>query len=69
MRLSVPDQPLPVAFRLRAQLTTTELRFEPPQLDFGDCVLSERTAVRAAGLGAQIQWQPRPDGSPHQMVA
>ncbi|GIL93003.1 hypothetical protein Vretifemale_20446 [Volvox reticuliferus] len=46
MRLSVPDQTLPVPFSLRAQVTHTDLVFEPPSLDFGDCVMAERTALR-----------------------
>ncbi|GIL67303.1 hypothetical protein Vafri_20688, partial [Volvox africanus] len=46
MRLSVPDQTLPVHFSLRAQVTHTDLVFEPPSLDFGDCVMAERTALR-----------------------
>ncbi|GLI70333.1 hypothetical protein VaNZ11_015289 [Volvox africanus] len=46
MRLSVPDQTLPVPFSLRAQITHTDLVFEPPSLDFGDCVMAERTALR-----------------------
>lgn len=46
MRLAVPDQALPVPFTLRAQLTNTDLTFDPPILDFGDCVLSERTALQ-----------------------
>ncbi len=46
MRLAVPDQALPVPFTVRAQLTNTDLTFDPPTLDFGDCVLSERTALQ-----------------------
>lgn len=46
MRLSVPDQSLPVPFTLRAQITNTDLLFQPPALDFGDCVMGERTAVK-----------------------
>ncbi|EFJ53186.1 hypothetical protein VOLCADRAFT_86216 [Volvox carteri f. nagariensis] len=48
MRLSVPDQTLPVPFSIRAQLTHTDLVFDPPSLDFGSCVMAERTALRLA---------------------
>ena len=44
-QLNVPDQRLPVSFTLRAQVTTTDLIFDPPRLDFGPCVVNEDTAV------------------------
>lgn len=46
IRLNVPDQRLPVNFVIRAQLTSTDLLFDPPSLDFGDCVMSEQTGLR-----------------------
>ena len=33
----VPDQTLPVIFRLRAQLTSSDVVFDPPSIDFGPC--------------------------------
>eukprot|EP00959_Pyramimonas_sp_CCMP1952_P133503 2791859-Pyramimonas_sp.AAC.2 len=41
MRVNVPDQVLPVNFIFKAKLTTCELIFDPPRLDFGKCPLSE----------------------------
>ncbi|GAX76218.1 hypothetical protein CEUSTIGMA_g3662.t1 [Chlamydomonas eustigma] len=46
MKLNVPDQRLPVSFTLRAQVTTTDLIFDPPRLEFGQCVVNEDTAVQ-----------------------
>eukprot|EP00798_Chlamydomonas_sp_ICE-L_P001974 gene1974-33391_t len=46
MKLNVPDQKLPVNFTLRAQVTTTDLVFDPPQLDFGPAIMNESTGVR-----------------------
>lgn len=45
MRLAVPDQKLPVHFTVRVQLTTSDLVFEPPCLDFGECVMPEGKAL------------------------
>ena len=45
MKLNVPDQLLPVTFVLRAQVTSSDLVFEPPSLDFGSCVMNENTAL------------------------
>ena len=45
LQLTVPDQKLPVPFTLRAQVTTTDLIFDPPALHFGDCVMAEDTGV------------------------
>jgi hypothetical protein len=45
MKLNVPDQLLPVTFLLRAQVTSSDLVFEPPSLDFGSCVMNENTAL------------------------
>ncbi len=41
----VPDQKLPVLFSVRAHVTTTDLVFAPPALDFGPCVMAEDTGV------------------------
>jgi hypothetical protein len=35
VRITVPDQPLPVFVVLRAQLTEAALRFDPPAIDYG----------------------------------
>jgi hypothetical protein len=45
MRLSVPNQKLPVSFMIRMQLTSAALTFDPPSLDFGACVLGERAGL------------------------
>jgi hypothetical protein len=45
VQLVVPDQKLPVGFTVRAHVTTTDLVFSPPQLDFGPCVMAEDTGV------------------------
>lgn len=45
MKLHVPDQQLPVTFLLRAQVTSSDLIFEPPSLDFGSCIMNENTAL------------------------
>lgn len=34
-QVTIPDQKLPVTFTLRAHVTTTDLLFSPPTLDFG----------------------------------
>jgi hypothetical protein len=44
-QVTVPDQRLPVSFTLRAHVTTTDLLFSPPQLDFGPCVMAEDTGL------------------------
>lgn len=43
LQVTVPDQKLPVRFLLRAHVTTTDLIFSPPSLDFGNCMLAEDT--------------------------
>eukprot|EP00983_Pelagomonas_calceolata_P128735 1161540-Pelagomonas_calceolata.AAC.15 len=43
MKVTVPDQKLPVTFTLLARVTTTDLIFTPAKLDFGPCVVGEAT--------------------------
>ena len=45
LRVVIPSQSAPVAVTLRAQLTTSDLRFDPAHADFGRCILGELTAV------------------------
>lgn len=45
MKVTVPDQKLPVTFTLRARVTTTDLEFVPAKLDFGPCVMGEATGT------------------------
>lgn len=45
MQVVIPDQVLPVSFNVRVQLTTSDLRFEPASLHFGDCIIAERTEL------------------------
>ena len=35
MKVSVPDQAMPVPFTLRAMLTTSDIVFDPPSIAFG----------------------------------
>ncbi|KAF5843498.1 hypothetical protein DUNSADRAFT_14414, partial [Dunaliella salina] len=45
MKVTVPDQKLPVTFTLLARVTTTDLILTPAKLDFGPCVVGEATGV------------------------
>jgi hypothetical protein len=45
MQLVVPDQKLPVRFRVAAHVTSTDLVFDPPTLDFGAAIMAEDTGV------------------------
>jgi hypothetical protein len=49
MRVTVPDQVLPVEFHVRINLTTSDLDFEPPSLDFGSIVMGQ-----AGGINMRI---------------
>jgi len=41
VRITVPDQPLPVFTTIRARLTDATLSFDPPSIDFGSVPLTE----------------------------
>jgi hypothetical protein len=45
MKVTVPDQKLPVTFMMRARVTTTDLVFTPAKLDFGPCIMGEATGA------------------------
>ena len=49
MRVTVPDQVLPVEFHVRINLTTSDLVFDPPSLDFGNIVMGQ-----AGGINMRI---------------
>jgi hypothetical protein len=52
MRVQVPGQAVPVDFTLRALLTTSDLTFDPPKMDFGRVFLGETAVIKlkAGGL-------------------
>jgi hypothetical protein len=46
VRVGVPDQVLPVYFTLRTQLTTADIELSRPELDFGECAVSDAVMLR-----------------------
>ena len=46
VHVAVPDQVLPVYYDLRVQLTTADLELSRPELNFGECPLSDGVMVR-----------------------
>ena len=46
MKVTTPGQNLPVPFTLRALLTSSDLTFDPPAVDFGKVALGEVSAVK-----------------------
>ena len=44
----VPDQTLPVIFRLRARLTSSDVVFDPPSIDFGPCFTGQSSRFPSA---------------------
>ena len=46
MKVTTPGQNLPVPFTLRALLTSSDLTFDPPAVDFGKVALGETSAVK-----------------------
>ena len=46
MKVTTPGQNLPVPFTLRALLTSSDLTFDPPLVDFGVTALGEASAVK-----------------------
>lgn len=46
MRVQVPDQAVPVNFTLKALLTTSDIVFNPPKVDFGEVFLGETSVVK-----------------------
>jgi hypothetical protein len=45
IRLLVPDQTLPVIFRLKAKLSTSDILFKPSSIDFGPCFTEQSVSV------------------------
>ncbi|GMH41393.1 hypothetical protein BSKO_09303 [Bryopsis sp. KO-2023] len=45
MKVQVTNQALPLEFVLKFSVTTGDLVFEPPAIDFGDCILNEQAAA------------------------
>lgn len=41
VQIIVPNQTLPVFFHIRAFLTSSDIQFDPPRLDFGYCYTSQ----------------------------
>jgi hypothetical protein len=56
MKVTVPDQKLPVTFSLRAHVTTTDLVFIPSKLDFGPCAMGEATGKYSGSKCAAHDW-------------
>ena len=76
LRIQVPGQAVPVDFTLRAALTTSDLAFDPPKLDFGHVFLGERSIIKLkvtnhsllmqqygfVGLPKSVEVKPSPYG-------
>ena len=43
--IKAPDQVLPVVFQLKAKLTTSDIAFDPPEIDFGECYTNQSLVV------------------------
>ncbi|KAG7255510.1 hypothetical protein CRUP_032341, partial [Coryphaenoides rupestris] len=52
LKVHVADQAQPVPFTVHAVVTTSDLRFDPAEVDFGHCSIHEcvRTSVRLSNL-------------------
>lgn len=45
LQVLIAGQSKPATFTLRAQLTTSQVSIEPPQLEFGPCMMGEHTGA------------------------
>ncbi|CAG9461944.1 unnamed protein product [Pedinophyceae sp. YPF-701] len=46
LKLSAPQQPLPVPFTIEGMCTTSDVAIDPPVLDFGQCYTGESAGLR-----------------------
>lgn len=67
LRLRIPEQTFPVTAVVKATLTSAELRFSPPALDFGTCPVGESVAcpltlTNPSALPLRYGFNPLPKG-------
>ncbi|GAQ85885.1 hypothetical protein KFL_002590130 [Klebsormidium nitens] len=67
LRLRIPEQTFPVTAVVKATLTSAELRFSPPALDFGTCPVGESVACpltlsNPSALPLRYGFNPLPKG-------